>query len=386
MNKKSVIGFIVFACVAIGYFSYLAFAPKKEYSQENIFLSSTAKIESLGNDFNEQEMIIYNDKNFKFVDLPEETQKKIRNEQMIAHMKINQILKDYIIRYHIAKMDNKGKNIDTRNLPKIDPLISTGTDKRKIEEIYQTNKHFFPKNHDPEQVKTDLTVKIVSQKMAELYSSHLSEIYYKEKLSLPSFPQVPEQWFQTKVTQSFGNEKAPHHLVWVGSYNDVNSSLIKEDIGLLVKKYSLKNLKISFIPYSVGLWDLAQNLNLIAICVKEELGLDAFWKYHTTSLDYGKDLVNASPKDIERALSFAQKIMKILGYKQEDRQSILSCAENDQRQNPLFLDLLRAKSALAFLPENKVPYFFLNGRYLDLAETRVFKSVDQKLQMLKVKK
>ena len=386
MNKKSVIGFIVFACVAIGYFSYLAFAPKKEYSQENIFLSNTAKIESLGNDFNEQEMIIYNDKKFKFSDLPEEMQKKIRNEQMIAHIKINQILKDYIIRYHITKTNNEGKSIDTKNLPKIDPFISTGTDKSQIEKIYQTNKHFFPKNHDPVQVKTDLAVKIVSQKMTELYSTHLSEIYYKEKLSLPSFPQVPEQWFNTKVTQSYGNDKAPHHLVWVGSYNDVNSALIKEDIGLLVKKYSLKNLKISFIPYSTGLWDLAQNLNLIAICVKEKLGLDAFWRYHTTSLDYGKDLIQASPKDVQKASDFAQKMMKLLDYKKEDVQSILSCAKNEQRQNPLFLELLRAKKALAFLPENKVPFFFLNGRYLDLAETRVFKSVDQKLQMLKVKK
>ncbi|MBC99174.1 MAG: hypothetical protein CME63_15640 [Halobacteriovoraceae bacterium] len=385
-KNNSVIAFVVLAIMAMAYFLYLTFSSDRNDENENIFLQDIAKVDSAATELNEKEIILYNDTKLKFKDLPQELQKKIRNEQMVAHVKINTLLKEYVINYHLAKTNNKGKEVDPKNLPKIDILKEMGVDVKVIDQIYEQNKHQFPKNHDPAQVKADMTVKLVSNKIYEFYQTYLNEIYLKEDLSLPSFPQFPESWTQTKVTQSYGNQDAPFHLVWVGSYTDVNSKLIKEDIGLLVKKYGLKELKVSFIPFSNGTWDLNQKLNALALCVKKEKGEKNFWSYHTQALNHGKDLVAADPKAVDKAIEFARKVMSEIDFPQEEQNQIIECADNKNKQNPIFLDLLRAKKELSFIPDQKIPFFILNGRLLDLDGSRVFRSVDQSIQNIQNKK
>lgn len=193
-KNNSVIAFVVLTIMAMAYFLYLTFSSDRNEENENIFLQDIAKVDSTATELNEKEIILYNDTKLKFKDLPQELQKKIRNEQMVAHVKINTLLKEYVINYHLAKTNSKGREVDPKNLPKIDILKEMGVDVKVIDQIYEQNKHQFPKNHDPAQVKADMTVKLVSNKIYEFYQTYLNEIYLKEDLSLPSFPQFPESW------------------------------------------------------------------------------------------------------------------------------------------------------------------------------------------------
>ncbi len=375
MKKKEIIGFGLVTLFAISYFAYHI---TKIEDKKNIFLEDTVKIESLGNDFKEDEIIQYNDTKISFSDLPTALQKKIRNEQILAHLKINKILKEYIISYHLTKAKDKDAPINPREVKLLTPLRSSPETEAQVEAIYEQNKAKFPKDHNPEDIKRDLFVKIISNKIQSFYQDNLSEIYLEERLTLPDFPQLPENWFELPTTQSYGSEKAKNHLIWIGSYDDVNSKLIKEDIGQLVKKYTLEKLRVSFIPYTNGLWSASQFLNLSALCVKELKGDEGFWRFHTTLLDYGKDLVTIAPQDILSAEKFVLKILKSLSYSDQEIIKVSSCGK-DQKSD-LFTLLIGSQKVLEFLPERNPPMFFLNGRLIDIVSNRLLNAVNHRLE------
>ncbi len=378
MSKKETLGLAFITIVAIAYFVYhIAHIQEKS---ENIFLQDTVKIESLGDDIEEKEIMTYNDQKFPFSKLPPRIQKKIKNEQILAHHKINQILKEYIISYHLTKMTNEGKDIDPRSVEILNPVKDSKAIEEQVEAIYNQNKAKFPKGHDPEDIKRNLFVKIVSNQVEAFYNNNLSSIYLKENLTLPDYPQLPDNWFNVPTIQSYGDDNAKNHLIWIGNYDDINSQIIKEDIGQLVKKYSLHQIKISFIPYTEDLWSTSQFFNLSALCVKEAKGSNAFWRFHTTLLDYGKDLVTLDPKNIVAAEKLIHDILKTLKYSDEEIIKISSCSKD--RKSDLHTSLIYSQKALEFIPERKPPMFFLNGRLLDLAGNRLFKAATQKLDMI----
>lgn len=332
----------------------------------------------MGNDFKEDEIIQYNDTKISFSDLPVPLQKKIRNEQILAHLKINQILKEYIISYHLTKIRNNGTPINPREVKLLTPVRSSREEEMKVDAIYDQNKAKFSNDHNPEDIKRNLLIKIMANKIQSFYQDNLSEIYLQEKLTLPDYPQLPENWFNLPITQSYGSKKAENHLIWMGGYDDVNSKLIKEDIGQLVKKYSPEKLKISFIPYNEGTWNISQFFNLTALCVKELKGHDAFWRFHTTLLDYGKELVTIAPNDFSLAEKFTLKILKSLNYSNQEMIEISSCGK-DQKSD-LLTALIASQKTMEFLPERSLPMFFLNGRLIDIVSNRLLNAVDHRLE------
>lgn len=379
MSKKEKVGFGVITIVAVAYFIYHFSHVQKEQSN-NIFLEDKPEVKSLATDIPDEEIFKLDGRAFKFSELPEELQKEIRNNQMIAHTKINTLLKDYAISYHLATIENPGKKVDTKNLPKVKMTGGLKTDMKMIEGIYEKNKHKFPANHNPEDVKTNLAVKILGGKIEAFLKQNLKDMYKNNSLALPEFPQLPDNWFNLPVTQHLGDPSAENHLVWIGNYVDPYSEELKESIGLLIKKYGLTDFKISFIPRSNAFWDFPQALNLRALCVSKLYGSDAFWSFHSQLLKLGTELVKVRPKEREKSAIFTKNVMKNLGYKTKEVAAVEACADNKDKKNPLYLEILKAQKDLLFIPNDTLPIFIFNRRYLDLAGRSLLEAVEDQIK------
>lgn len=378
MGKKEKFGFGFITIVALSYFIYhIGHIQKKP---KNLFLENEAEVKSFGNELNEEKVFKLNGHTFHFSELPDSLQKQIRNNQIIAHEKINSLLKDYAISYFLATVENPGKDIDPKKLPKIKMAAEIKTDLKMIEEIYQKNKDKFPKDHNPEQVKTDLAVKVMGAKVEGFLKQNLKKMYKNNSLVLPEYPQLPEDWFKTGITQDLGDLKAKNHLIWIGTYVDPKSEEIKENIGKLVKKYSLTDFRLSFIPSSNAVWDFSQALNIRVLCMKMLYGIDSFWRFHTQLLKYGTKFLKVNPKDIGQAAQYTTKILTTLGYKPKELDALEACADNKKKDNPLLDKIIKIEKKLEFIPDTDLPIFIFNGRYLDLSGRTLFEAVNSQIK------
>jgi|GEM_PF-2907002 len=384
--KKS--NLIASGILLILFAAYLVFIWVKKSGQrdENVFLSATksgytSAALSGGED---QVLIRYRQDNFRLKDLPEDIQKRIRNEQLTAHVKIQTILKDYLARYHALtkKAESNGKKLDGQVMPSLNQLAAEKIEKGKVEELYKKNIKVFPENHNPENIKRQIYVELVANKAYEFIKIFLSEAYLKEGVKFPLAPKIPEKWFnELPMRFEFGSESAPNHLVWVGNFGCERCETYTADVGLLIKKFSTENLKLTFIPWTKNAVDSLVYLNNLAACVAKEYSAKEFWKFHALMMSSSKDLKTLKPEDYQRAEGFAKDRFLALkeGLTLQDWEKVNKCGRNTELSNSLFAKLQETRRDLGFIPDLDGSNFYLNGHGLDLEARRLFLAVESLL-------
>lgn len=386
LMKKS--NLIASGILLILFAAYLAFIWVKKSGQkdDNVFLSATKSgyTSAALVDGDDQILIRYRQDSFRLKDFPEDIQKRIRNEQLTAHIKIQTILKDYVARYHALtkKAEQDGKKFDVKNMQTLNQLAAQRIEKGKVDELYQKNIEVFPKNHKPDEIKRQIYVELVAKKAYEFINIFLSEAYLKEGVKLPLAPRIPEKWFnELPMKFDFGSKNAPNHLIWIGNFGCERCETYTADVGLLIKKYTADNLKLTFIPWTKNAIDSLVYLNNLAACVAKEYSTKEFWKFHALMMSSSKEIKVLKPGDYKEAEVFAKDRFLALkeGLSLSDWEKINKCGRNTDLTNTLFVKLQETRRDLSFVPDLDGSNFFLNGHGLDLESRRLFLAVESLL-------
>lgn len=381
MKKPNIIAGAIVATVLISYISYVALQNKRK--QDNIFLNkNNFEVNTLIPEEALQKNLRYKEKSFTFKDLPVDIQKRIKNEQLKAHISINTILKDVLIRYHAVSKGNPNyKEIDLKDLPPLAEVAKMRVKKDRIEEAYQKNKDNFPLDHDPMEVKSAIGVELYTEDLYKLMLGYLAEIYKSTDSALPVSPQINEEWILTKdFLPTYGEPSAPNHLIWIGHYGCPECSGFTQDLGLLIQKYSLKEIKVTFIPWTKNDVDAYSWLLVTSFCVRKKVSLEKFWAFHSLAMNKSDSLVGMKNNDLKMAKEFAKGIMKSIDLSEDNMKNVFTCSEVMNETNETLMKIVEAKKKVSFIPNLNSPTAIFNGHLLDLEGVRLFLKLDKLLK------
>ncbi len=383
MKKSNIIVSAVVALLMIGYFGYLGFKGMKQ--KENIFLAKDkVEIETLAPNREFLKSLRYKSRTFTFDELPLEIQKRIKNEELIAHQKMQTILKDFLVRFHVkAKNERDIFSVTTDDLPPLIEISKKRVGMEKVEELYKKNIDVFPKDHKPGAIKAQIYTELLTQDTYDYMINQLADVYRTADSRLPDAPKIDTKWILTeKFSPSYGSEEAPFHLIWIGFYGCLECKNFTQDLGLLIQKYGFDNFRVTFIPWTKRDIDAYAYLNLTAFCLREQEGDASFWNFHSLAMNKSDVLKKIKYDDLKMARGFAEEILKSVQIKQEKIKSVLACSKNLNQDNKLLVEMTKAKQKLNFLPDVYSPMAFLNGRFLDLEGRSLFLAVDDKMKEL----
>lgn len=383
MKKENVIVSLIILFIVVGYFVFLTVSQMKK--EENVFLSrKSVEYESLANPLEEKPLMRYKEREFKFRDLPLETQQRIKNEQIASHKKIQLILKDFLVRFHkvaLIKKDKSVEEIKVETIPPLADISDTRVKDSEVERIYDLNKERLPENHDPVLVKKQIKLELLTNDAYKYVLELLADLYKNADASLPSAPAIPEEWLltETGLTPNYGEPDAVNHLIWISDYACQNCDNYTTDLGLLLQKYSKKELRVTFIPWSENDVDNLAYLNVAAICLIRHSDLDTFWRYHSYAMTGNAKLQKAKRDDLKLAKEFLTTNLQKAKVPENIINKVKQCASDMTEDNETLIKLVRLKRKLQFIPEVKSPTLFLNGRLLDLEGITLFRAVDKEL-------
>jgi bacterioferritin (cytochrome b1) len=383
MKKPNLIAGVVLIAIVISYFVYVAI--EKNQKQKNIFLAKrNVEIESMVNTKKYEKVLRYKEREFKFGDLPIETQKKIVNEQLKAHMAINLSIKDFLVRFHAAaKKKNEYKNLDIKKIPAIGEVTKVLVPEEEVEKIYSENLSKFSKDHDVKFVKQQIRFELYSDKFYRFMQGNIIDIFKTVDAKLPAAPIIPDEWVETKgISPSYGNPDAPNHLIWIGHYGCPECSGFTEDLGLLIQKYGTKNIRVTFVPWNKNDIDSYAYLNTMALCVKDNLSEQKFWAYHSIAMNQSNTIKGMKNNDLQRARNFVKEVMKSNEFTEEQQKKAFDCIGELKESNETLQKYVASKRRLKFLPRITSPMVIFNGRLMDLEGRRVFHEVDKRLKEL----
>lgn len=385
MKKENIIVSVIIVASIIGYFIFITLNRKQ--AQDNVFLNrQKIEIDTLAPKEEIISTLRYKSRKFSFKDLPEDIQKRIKNEQLVSHIKITGILKDFIVRFHQAAKSKDGdvNSVDIKNLPKMSTITSARVGDKLIEEVYQKNIDKFKKGHDPIVIKQQIKVELLAQDAYEYIINLIGEIRKTTNSKLPASPKVPESWLITEgISPTFGESDATNHLIWIGYYGCPNCSNYSDELGKLIQKYTLKNIRVTFVPWTYNDIDTYAFLNLAAFCLREEIDEQTFWRFHSVAMSNSEKIFGMKPDDLKRAQTFLDKILESIEISASDIKKVNRCANDLSSQNKLLYKMSEAKRKLDFIPDLiKSPTIFLNGRILDLEGTTLFEAVDLELSQV----
>ena len=384
MNRANIIVTAIVVAVIASYFGYLGY--KKSEKRENIFSqASKVKYESLGTDYESDEIFSYDNKPYFFNSLPNDLQKQIRTEQIASHTRTQAMIKDYVVRYHVYSKSNQDKNgnVDVEKIPGLSTYIRQNVPKKEVLDLYQKNIKVFGKNHNKEHILRQIEVELMAKKAYEFVNIFLTEIYYQKGLELPAAPPIARKWIQSPLMKSFSDDPAPYELIWIGSYGCEKCEQYSADIGLILKKWGAQKLRLKFVPWSSNDLDSFQSLNINALCIDKLKGSDAFWRFHALAMSSSSKLKGLKGDDFSAVRRFSDAIIKQLEFNKDKnfKKNYQKCSSNySLSKNPLLKSLVDLRKQYKFLRLSGRSNFIFNGRPLDLEGRRLLLAVDQYIE------
>ncbi len=385
MKKENLIVSGIIVAISLGYFIFLSV--NRESESENVFLSKKTSVdtESLAPLSRETKVLEYDGRWFRMKWLPEDVQQQIVREQLVSHLKIQTILKNFLVRFHKAAKEEKDVNkVDVNKLPSLVEISSARVGDAKVEELYEKNLSRLPKGHDPINIKQQIKAELVAQDAYDYLINVMAEIYKGYKVVMPAAPHVKEEWLITPgYAPSYGSPDAPHHLIWIGYYGCQRCSQFTNNLGLVIQKFGLKNLRVTFVPWTGNDIDTYSYLNLGAFCLRKFAGDKTFWRYHSIAMNASDEIAGMKNDDIKKARQFFEGLLQNLQLTKDNYNQTVACANDLNEKNPLLVELVKAKRKLDFLPSLGSPTAFLNGRVLDLEGANLFEAVDYQMNISK---
>lgn len=329
MKKENVIVSLIILVIVVGYFIFLTVTQMEE--EDNVFLSRSAVgIESLANPVSDSEKVVlrYKDRNFTFRDLPLSIQKRIKNEQLASHKKTQLILKDFLVRFHKGvKIEKDVNKVQVEKLPALSEISNDRVDDKEVEELYKLNKDRLPSDHDPLDIKRQIKVELLAKDAYEYVLSLLTDMHKTTNVIIPAAPQIPEEWLVFKdLSPSYGSPQAPNHLIWISDYACKDCDNYTVDMGLLLQKYSKKELRITFIPWSENDIDNRSFINMAGMCLYKTTNRDTFWRFHSQAMTASKKLAKSKRDDIDKARAYLDKVLKATELEEETVSQVKKCA------------------------------------------------------------
>ncbi len=381
MKKSNLIVSGIVVTLVVSYFIYLGVQEAKV--EENVFLNRTnVEIESLASEEDDVKALRYKSRVFSVKDLPLDIQKRIKNQQLTSHIQLITTLKDFMVRFHVKAKDARDPfSVDATDIPPLISIIDKRVGDEKVESIYQKNLHKFYKGHDPQTMKAEIKAQLLAQDAYDYIVNQLGEIFLTTDSALPAGPLIPEEWlFNGDYTPSYGNPKAAHHLIWIGFYGCLECQNFTNDLGLLVQKYGIDNLRVTFIPWTKDDLNAFTYINLTGMCLYQKVGKREFWNFHTIAMNHSPKVAKIKLNDVKAAKDFSNEILRSMELNEKKRQLALNCSKEFHGENPVLIEMTKTKKKIAFIPNIYSPMAIFNGRIMDLEGRSLFNAVDAKMK------
>ncbi len=381
MKKSNLIVSGIVVTLVVSYFVYLGVQEAK--MEENIFLNrSNVEIDSLAHEGKSIKALRYKSRIFSIEDLPLDIQKRLKNQELASHINLSTVLKDFMVRFHVKAKDARDPiSVDASDLPPLVSIVEKRVGDKKVEDIYQKNKHKFSKDHDPQSVKAEIKAQLLAQDAYNYIVNQLGEIFLTTDSALPAAPLIPEEWLLNgEYTPSYGNPKAAHHLIWIGFYGCLECQNFTNDLGLLVQKYGIDNLRVTFIPWTKADLNAFTYINLTAMCLNQKVGKKEFWNFHTIAMNHSPKISKIKLDDLKAAKAFTKEVLESMDLDKEKVKLALNCSKDFHGENPMLIEMTKTKKQISFIPNIYSPMAIFNGRILDLEGRSLFNAVDAKMK------
>lgn len=389
MKKKQIILFslALLATVALTFFATKSLYSKgkptaEEWMNQSLILDLEPTFDSLET----KELLNIDGRSIRFKDLPLEIKKDIKREEILAHERVKAIMKGYL-----AQFNNQYKKVkdvyavDLLSLPKISPAPNKEEVMKKVDKIYTENVARLPKDHNVQDVRRQILFEVVSDETLKYTLSLLRDAHNNLTISYPRAPSIPIEWLVNDGALTYGDEKAPHHIIWVSNYGCTFCESFNQDLTLLIQKYKLSNFKITFIPWSKNEVDAHSLINLYGRCTEKVEGNKTFWRFHSLAMGSSRTIFDLRPGEFDKAKTFVSKIFEKLNLSKDSIDAIEKCSSPINEKNQTLVDLTVGKRLLEPLVDVVPPTIFFDGQLLDLEGRSLYKTISQRLDGFKKK-
>jgi protein-disulfide isomerase len=304
-------------------------------------------------------------------ELPRETQIELMRERLASYARETAILKDYAVRQYV-KDKAEGNPIglgSSENLPTLASLVSPQVDDQQVENIYNQNIKKLPTNHNPDYVKFQIRLELLTQKSFDFLKSNLQVIHAQTELIFKEPPALKMSWFSIKDIPFLGNDANPKKLFIFGNYQCQKCAQTDIEMGALLDKYGLNDFSLHYFPFTEKTTGTSYRLAKLALCINH-FQPQIFWKWHVAMSQRASDF---STQDEKKADELAYNIAKENGV--DNLNKIKQCQDDKKNTHEKTIEAIH--EMMRILPENTLPIVLLNGTFLDLDGRNLILAVDQ---------
>lgn len=313
---------------------------------------------------------------FRFTDLPSQMQKSIIGESLNYRQNINELLKGFAVQYLVAKSKNPNVEIDPTTFPDIVTFYDGIVKDEDVEEVYKKNIGVFPMNHDVKQIKAQIKVQLILNKITEFTESEIEKLVEANGLTLLlKNVSLPINWFDYEQKPKLTNAEKPEiRINLLMSYSCASCSVLGAQIGELVQIYDPKKIQIGILHISKKHLDVGYYLNKAAMCVHKNDRSD-FWKLNLKLLSKSKEISLLKEDDLDNA----RKILEVAFGEAELRSltmdQLLTCIRDDSDKNDITKYLTSVMSDFRFTQRLPLPIIFVNESRVDMTGGTLIETV-----------
>lgn len=248
-------------------------------------------------------------------DLPAKLKEQVFQNEFEGYSKNQTIFKEYALRVHLAKKQNKLK--DMSNPPELMELLKVPEPSdSELKALFTQYKSHMPKGVTFEQMKPQLIGFTKNQKAAEVFQKEVAKLEQEGiYLSLIAGPVPPKMSLNLEGHPYQGVKDSKIQVVEVSDYTCGHCQRAHPELKNLLKKYQGK-INFTQMNFALRPDDLSGSYVMAAFCAQKQ-GMKQFWDFHNrafeeTSKPHDHDAPGHShgPKSEEEKLEEVSKVAK----------------------------------------------------------------------------
>ncbi len=274
-------------------------------------------------------------------------------------------LTEYALRLALAK--EKDPAVKPESMPALTDLVPVDAPTEDdVKKIFDNNKEKLPPGVGFDQVKAEIEGYVKKQRVQAVLSAKLAEFRGKNrfKVLLPAL-EAPKVDLDLAAYPARGASTSVV-LVEVSDYLCPHCQAVQPEIDQALKDVGAK-FKFVQVPYSLRPTELSGTLARGAICAND-LGVDAFWKYHEAGFKLVKEKgwKSGDPDDV----ALAKEVATTAGV---DAQKVEDCVKDPKTKERLD----KIVDAMQKAGVGGTPTFFLNGRKVEIGPKSLRQVLDE---------
>jgi len=349
-------------------------------SISDMYIQKQKEVKQLSNMQYEFEgpLLVVNNREFSFLDLPSQTQKTIIGESIEYRQRLNEILKAFGVQYMVAITRNPNQEVDPSIFTDIVTFYGGIVSDKEVEEVYSKNIKVFPAGHDKNLTLARIKVQMIVNKITEFTNTegakYLASGQLIYKIKNPPLPAAWMKYDDAPVLRFADDPKVKIKLVM--NYNCERCGNLQKDLGELLEKYDPKKIEITLLHYTNKHLDTSYYFNKAILCLREQSETD-FWKLNLELLGRVKEITLLKEDDLDKSRELLESIFKAGNFPDVNQGKVFSCIKDENEKGKIRKYLLGIKQDFQYLSRLPIPLVFINDVRVNYDSISLLQAVNQ---------